>query len=273
MDHADTVGDLYVTDVAGITMCRDEADIIGPFLRKLAAQVDFIVIADNNSVDGTRDILADLERELPLTVLDDPEVGYFQSAKMTDLAHRAASLGATWVVPADCDEVWYAPFHHRVADLLEELAPQWFCAAATLYDHVATAIDPDEPDPLSRLGWRRREPAPLVKVACRVRDDLTINQGNHSASYDGGATVYTDHLVIRHFPYRSSEQMIRKALNGAEAYAATDLPEDQGAHWRQYGQLIAQEGEAAFTENVFRKWFWSADPNADRSLLFDPCPV
>lgn len=258
--------------VAGVAMCRDEADIAEPFLRKLAAQVDFILVADNNSVDGTRDILSDLSHELPLKVMDDCEVAYHQSAKMTKLAHLASDCGATWVVPADFDEVWYAPFHPRVADLLEELAPQWFTAAATLYDHVATAIDPDESNPLLRLGWRRRQPGTLPKVACRVRDDLVIDQGNHSASYQGGATVYADHLVVRHYPYRSAEQMIRKAKNGAEAYAATDLPVEQGAHWRQYGQLIADRGEDVFTDEVFRKWFFSADPNADRELIYDPCP-
>lgn len=252
-------------------MCRDEADIAEPFLRKMAQQVDFIIVADNGSIDGTRDIIGDLTNELPLTVYDDTERGYFQSAKMTKLAHLAADQGATWVVPADFDEVWYAPFHARVADLCEELAPQWFCAETKSYDHVATAMDSSEPNPLLRLSWRRREPLPIGKVACRVRDDLVIEQGNHSASYDGGATKFTDHLVIRHFPYRSIEQFIQKARNGAEAYRATDLPENLGAHWRQWGDLLDAQGEEALAD-VFRKWYWTGDPNADASLIYDPCP-
>lgn len=251
-----------------IAMVRDEADIIEHTIGKMLDQVDEIIVADNNSTDGTREILD----ALPVMVVDDPEVGYHQSRKMTRLAHLAAEKGATWVVPFDSDEVWYSPFHGRIADLVEGLAPQWLTAEAQLFDHVATAKDPDEPNPLLRLGWRRRDPGPLGKVACRIRDDLVINQGNHSATYSGGTTRFTDHLVIRHFPYRSGEQMIRKAINGAEAYAATDLPAEQGDHWRKYGALIESRGEEAFVDEVYKKWFYSADPEHDPTLIYDPTP-
>lgn len=253
--------------IVGIAMIRDEADIIEHTVTKMLAQVDEVIVADNLSSDGTRDILD----SLPIIVVDDKESGYHQSRKMTRLAHLAADKGATWVVPFDADEVWYAPFHERVADLLEGLAPQWFTAETKSYDHVATAVDSSEPNPLLRLGWRRREPLPMGKVACRVKPDLVIEQGNHSASYTGGATRFTDHLVIRHYPYRSVEQFIRKARNGAEAYRATDLPENLGAHWRQWGDLLDANGEEALGD-VFRAWYWSVDPGADPSLLFDPCP-
>jgi glycosyltransferase involved in cell wall biosynthesis len=253
--------------VFGICMVRDEADIIGPVIERMLAQVDEIITADNLSVDGTRDILD----ALPVIVVDDPEPGYYQSRKMTRLAHLAAEKGATWVVPFDADEVWYSPFEPRVADLLEGLAPQWFTAEAALYDHVATSTDPEQTDPLVRLGWRRREPGPMGKVACRCRPDLVIEQGNHSASYSGGTTKFTDHLVIRHFPYRSAAQFVKKVRIGAQAYRASDLPENLGAHWRQYGDILDAHGEGA-VEDIFYEWFYSERPQAEPSLIFDPCP-
>lgn len=254
--------------VFGIAMVKDEADIIEHTVVKMLAQVDQVIVADNGSTDGTRDLL----ETLPVIVIDDPEVAYYQSAKMSALAQQAGEKGATWVVPFDADEVWYSPFHARIADLLEGLAPQWLAAEATLYDHVATGLDPGEPNPLKRIGWRRRIPGGLPKVACRVRDDLTIEQGNHSASYAGGTTKFPDNLVIRHFPYRSPEQMIRKARNGARAYAATDLPVEQGDHWRKYGKLIEDFGEETFIRDVYEQWFYSAAPRTDDSLIFDPTP-
>lgn len=252
--------------VFGICMARDEADIIGATVAHMLTQVDHVIVADNGSTDGTTDILLALGVE----VIDDPEVGYYQSDKMTALAHRAAKDGADWVVPFDADEWWYCPHTPTIADYLDAQGEQWLTVTAELYDHVATGHDPDRANPVERIRWRRANPAPLPKVACRTRADLVIRQGNHGASYDGGATAQPG-LIVRHFPYRSAEQFIRKARNGAQAYAATDLPVSEGQHWRQYGALLDAHGPEVLAD-VFRQWFWSPDPTVDPGLLLDPAP-
>ena len=250
--------------VIGISMCMDESDIVEHTVRHMAEQVDALIIADNGSTDGTRDLLDDLARELPLTVLDDPEVGYYQSRKMTALAAKAADAGADWVVPFDQDEWWYSPFG-RIADVLAEL-PHASIAGAQLFDHVATGQDPDDPNPITRIQWRRREAADLPKVACRSRPPVTIHQGNHGA--DHGDRV-DGQLIVRHFPYRSVEQFVSKVRNGAAAYAATDLPEHEGAHWRDYGRILEEQGPDGLAE-IFRQWFWTPEPTRD--LILDPAP-
>jgi hypothetical protein len=191
---------------------------------------------------------------------------------MTALAVAAIDQGADWIVPFDADEWWYSPFG-PIAEVLEKVSEQWLAVPATLYDHVATGSDPDEADPVKRIGWRRRNAAPLPKVACRARGDIRIAQGNHGVAYDGGTTTFDAQLVVRHFPYRSAEQFVRKARNGAEAYAATDLPDEVGAHWRGYGRILEAQGEEALAD-VFREWFWVRFPDLDRhELIFDPVSV
>jgi glycosyltransferase involved in cell wall biosynthesis len=245
----------------GISLVKDEADIVEHTIVRMAAQVDRLLVADNGSTDGTREILERLARELPLIVSDDRDPAYYQGRKISALAALAAQNGAAWVVPFDADERWYSP-HGRIADVLAE---QPACVAtAALYDHVATGRDPGEADPLRRMGWRRRDPAPLPKVACRPRPEVAIHQGNHGCDYGGEVGGL---LVVRHYPYRSAEQMIRKARNGAAAYAATDLPEDIGAHWRQYGRLTDEQ-----LADVFRTHFWHPEPERDPSLIYDPTP-
>jgi glycosyltransferase involved in cell wall biosynthesis len=268
--------------VAGIAMMKDEADIARPTIINMAHNVDFLVLADNGSTDGTRELIEKLSETYPITLLDDEERGYYQSAKMTALATVAGDMGADWVVPFDADEVWYNRFGDTLKDLLENVKPQWLTVAAELYDHVSTGLDLlDEVDPTVRMGWRRDYAAKLNKVACRVRDDLTIEQGNHGARYNGGATKLKSPFCVRHFAYRSPAQFVRKVRNGAAAYAASDLPDNQGSHWRGYGRILEQFGEETLIRDVYEKWFWRANPreyamiegDVSEPLVYDPAPV
>lgn len=251
----------------GIAMVRDEADVIGGTLRHMADEVDHLIVADNQSTDGTRDILSDLASILPLTVLDDPEPAYYQSSKMSRLAEQAARQGATWIVPFDADEIWFAR-SGRLREVLPVLPPA-NVALAQLTNHFSTAIDPDEIDPFRRIVWRQAEPASLAKVAFRWEPDAVLHQGNHGVTLPSGASEVWA-LEVRHFPYRSAEQFVRKARNGAEAYRATDLPESEGAHWRAYGEILDRLGEEGLA-NVFREHFWFLSPT-DSGLVHDPAP-
>lgn len=263
--------------IIGITRVKDEIDVLPYVLELLQHEVDGFVLCDNNSTDGTREFLYAFQDicPLPVVVVDDPEVGYYQSRKMTDLAARAAAEGAEWVIPFDADEIWATD--GRIADALGALPPEVLVVEASLHDHVATALDPDLKNPVARIGWRRTQQAPLRKVAIRAADHqgplgFVIHQGNHGASFPGvlHPPAVTNLLEVRHFPYRSAEQFIRKARNGAAAYAATDLPEDAGAHWRGYGRILDESGPDALA-GVFREWFWSAQPQLE-NLVLDPAP-
>lgn len=272
-----------MTTVA-VTMVRDEEDIVAATVHHMLDQVDRVLVADNMSTDDTRPILEALAETADgrLVVIDDPDPAYTQSEKMTALALRARlQLHADWIVPFDADEWWYSPFG-RVADVLADIAPQWLVVPAPLYDHVATASDPEKAEnPVQRMAWRRTEPNPLPKVACRWREDLIITQGNHDAHYTGRATRFDELLVVRHFPYRSVEQLIRKVRNGAAAYRAAGdtLPATMGAHWRQWGDLLDAHGEPAIAD-LFHSWYWRDDPTAELHvagevlppLIFDPAP-
>jgi hypothetical protein len=243
-------------------MVKDEADIVASTVGHMRTQVDHVVVSDNGSTDNTREILHDLGVE----VLDDPDPGYYQSRKMTDLAGYAGRLGADWIVPFDADEWWYSP-HGRIGDVLAHLKARTTIAVAELYDHVATGIDPRIDDPVKRIGWRRPYLLPLVKVAFRYRHGVIVDQGNHNATYPDpdDHRVVLNRLMIRHFPYRSVEHFIRKVRNGAAAYRATEgLAADAGAHWRQWGHLLDRDGEGAI-EAIYRTWYYRECP--DRELM------
>lgn len=255
--------------VAGIAMVKNEIDVIKTVIPHMLTQVDFCLVADNGSTDGTFEYLeehASVEARLHLLVDDDP--AYYQSRKMTALAFQARDLGGSWVVPFDADEIWYSPFG-TIAEVLAG-QPHHLVATAKLYDHVRTGLDVGHGIP--DIGWRRRDAVPLKKVACQVRDGLVIEQGNHGAGYDFIPEPIDGLLVVRHFPYRSREQMVRKAVQGGAALQLTDLPEASGAHWRGYSRLVQGGGEETLF-GVFDDYFYVEDPTADPSLIFDPAPI
>lgn len=273
--------------VVAVMMVRDEEDIVGTTVRHLLEHVDAVVVADNLSTDSTPEILDDLVIEVGhrLLVKPDPDPAYRQSAKMSALAEIAHRVyGAQWIVPVDADEIWYSPFAHRMADVLADVPARWHVVPANLFDHVATGIDDaDLVDPVRRLQWRRRAPAPLPKVACRWRPDLVVEQGNHGAHYDEFEPARFDPvLVVRHFPYRSPEQFLRKVRNGAAAYRAAgdSAAPNHGTHWRQWGDILDQHGPEAVVE-IFHRWYYRGNPRQNVTieterqdpLLHDPAPV
>jgi glycosyltransferase involved in cell wall biosynthesis len=252
----------------------DEADIIETTIRHLLTQVDQILVADNLSTDGTTDILHTIAAEdARLIVTPDPERGHYQGAKMTAMAMRALELGHRWLVCADADEVWYAPDGRRIGDWLDGIGRETQIVKAAIYNHVCTALDTGDPNPVRRIGWRQRSHLEMRwgKVACRLRPDLRIGDGNHDAYTSAtGTTGYG--LELRHFPYRGPDQFVAKAVRGYAALKATDLDEGIGAHWRAYGRAVEEGGEEA-GRAWFLDAFFSRDPAADDSLVYDPAPL
>lgn len=252
-------------------LVKDEADIIEFTIRHLMGQVDVVYVTDNMSLDPTADIAKRLQPEYGFDRIKvgwDEEVGYYQDAKTTDLARRAMLDEHEWVVPCDADEWWYSPGRESIKEFLAGLAPDVAFVTADLYNHLPTAIDPEqEPDPFKRIGWRQRSHGALGKVACRLRPELEIGMGNHSAWAPGtGMTV--PGLVIRHFSWRTPEQYLRKIRNGEAAYAAAGAARAGfGDHWRAF------EGkpDVAVTDH-FNTWFHVVDPTADSTLIYDPAP-
>lgn len=259
--------------VYAISMMRDEADVARHICLHLAEElVDGIIVADNLSTDGTRAELeaakAEIGDRLDFVIVDDAEPGYYQSRKMSALAALAAERGATWIVPFDADEVWASNQYH-LGDFLRGLGPDVWVARATLWNHFGSALDEPGETPFERMVWRHTDVGALPKVAFRWRLGAVVHQGNHGVTLGGFEAATCGGLELRHFPYRSWEHFERKARNGAAAYAATDLPEDMGSHWRRYGRLLETAGPDALRTEVYERWFWFSDPAA-RGCVRDP---
>jgi hypothetical protein len=245
--------------VWAVSMVRDEIDIL-PFTigHLMAGKVDGFIIADNRSNDGTKSWLEHESRYLagrvPWIIVDDPEVGYYQSRKMTALAQRAFREGADWVIPFDADEIWYSTDPNR--SLAEEIeSHDADILSVPLHNYFPTDRDPKPVlSPVRRITYRDPRPAPLAKVIVRNDPAIEIAQGNHDGRSDRPLRRESAAIEIAHFPWRRFGQFERKVRNGFEAYRATDLSPDVGSHWRGYGEILETQGTRALRD-IYFKWF------------------
>lgn len=255
----------------GIARSRNEADIIEWSILRMLDQVDHVIIGDD-STDGGQHSLERLVAEgLPLTVVWDDEPAYHQPEVVKRLMLQARDMGAVWAVPFDLDEAWSADVG-RVADRLAELPEHVLIATARNMNHTATILDdPIDPDPMHRMGWRSREMLPLMKVAVRIRGDVEMAHGNHSARFlqEPLPPAINGVLESRHFPYRTPEQFIKRVRDNWPDLKASGLSRGHGAHIWAYGEHLDQYGEdglrAWFNDGMLHK-----DPEGDDSLVFDP---
>jgi glycosyltransferase involved in cell wall biosynthesis len=216
----------------GVTMVRDEADIIEITLRHLLAQgLDHLLVADNMSRDGTREILDRLATDLPLTVVDDMEPAYYQSEKMTVLANRAAENGAEWIVPFDADEMWRAYGSKTVREAI--ISTEFNLLPAPLFDHYPRPTI-TRGTVVKRLPWSKTNG--MYKVAFRWQPGVVIMTGNHEAPAVEGVRQ-SGVLLIDHYPWRSFAQYRRKVIQGAEAANLAGLPVGNVWQWREPAAL------------------------------------
>lgn len=257
--------------VCAVMLVKDEADVVETTIRHLLWHVDEVIVADNMSTDGTGEILWELRHELHprLSVQADEEIGYYQDRKTTALAMAALARGHRWVIPCDADEIWHpGDPDRRIGDFLGGLGPDVMIVKAPVFNHLVTDADPwEDTNPITKIRWRQRFPG-MEKVACRLREDLFIQMGNHGATYQGGCGATAGGLSIRHFSWRSEDQFLRKIVNGRAAYAATTLHPMYGAGWRAYADSTDEQIRASF-HNAFTR----ANPELDQELIYDPAPV
>lgn len=198
-----------------VIMARDEADIIEHTVGTLIAQGVRVIVADNLSTDGTGLAASFAGAQVIL----DPDPAYRQSEKMTALAARHAHPGE-WVIPADADEEWFG---------IALLTDDYDVAVA----HPVVQI-PNSP------GWRDGETERYPKVAFRWQPGCVIEQGNHGVQ-GAGPRILEDALTVKHFQYRTLEQVTRKVRQGTHALEAAGLPEWSGTHWRDLARLSDDE--------------------------------
>ena len=225
-------------------LVRDEEDILQENLDfHLSQGVDFIIVTDNLSNDGTPGILEKYQRSGYVRIINESNDDYMQRVWVTKMARLAATeYGADWVINSDADEFW---FPQVAGETLKNVFAQIpHSAAAVIVGRDNFPIVPTELEDASpffeRLTWRDTKSVqslglPLLpKVAHRGAANIEVSQGNHSVQLRGALLdCCTAPLSILHFPIRSYAQFKNKIQLGGAAYSRNStLKPTVGATWR-----------------------------------------
>jgi hypothetical protein len=231
-------------------MVRDEADIIGPMIEHHLGQgFDTIIVTDNGSIDGTREILETFAAAGRIELHHDPVHRKQQSTTVTGMARRAATEhGADWVVNADADEFWVARSPGRsLADAFATLPSGVETFVVPVHD--MTGAPAERGSGLQRLVYRDHRPVErLHQVGLFAHSSpdtvhigsasVNVVQGNHSVDLASGVALEQSPVEVLHFPWRSWEQYRRKVDNAGRAYEASALSPSPNHHgMRDYRRL------------------------------------
>ncbi|MCB0487335.1 MAG: glycosyltransferase family 2 protein [Cyclobacteriaceae bacterium] len=263
----------------GMTLLvRDEADIVRANIEyHLNNGVDFIIITDNGSLDGTYEICQEYLNHGVVEIIKEPPFDFSQYSYVSKMANLLSSkYGASWIINSDADEFFVSRSHNNIKLCLTEVPLEVSVISVSRHDYVPIMAKCDEFLPTD-FPYRRAislalsgRPLP-PKVVHRCSPNIAVSQGNHSVSGDILSKVIKGaDLEILHFPIRSYQQFESKVKNGGSGYAQNKkLSENTGYHKRYWYDLLMKDE----LHGEFDRFFYSEEKleNAleQGSLIYD----
>lgn len=234
--------------LVAVSIVKNEADIIEAFIRHTAAWVDRHLVFDHDSTDGTREILAALQREgLPITLFGDDAPGHLQQARSNHLTRLAAeSHDADWILPLDADEILSGPDRAALEAALAA-TPADAPASLRLHDYCATtADDSTEINPVRRVRHCRPQPSPTRKIfvprTLALDVAVTAGKGSHALSRNGQPLSdhpLAGHFTLSHFALRSAEHQVLRTIRAElQRLSRGQAAEGLDVHYRLAFQLL-----------------------------------
>jgi len=209
-----------------IMIVRDESDIIERNLRFHAHQgFDHFAIMDNNSIDGTRDIISDLSKVIPITVLDQAETDFRQDVWASLLAECLTQKKIDVACCIDADE-----FVSGQGAPLKEVAAGVRCPVAiprqnivpSQADRLRVAEDPLWARFRVARPFEARLPIMFRKMPGKMLFPLrglrSIARGNHDVEHEIAERLVLDKALIRHFPVPKFERFMMKLEHARERF-------------------------------------------------------
>jgi len=261
-------------------LVKNEADIIEANIRTHAALgVDAFAVIDNNSDDGTREILTRLQDKFEIVIID--EKGQYNQAKwMKRLAKVAKNdLKADWVINNDADEFWLPQNElnlkenlafkgsvltvNRYNMILDEACHQGNFFASTHYVENPIFYTKEKQLNVENISMVLTKIGP--KTIVNPSGLIEIRGGNHKAWHIANTYEYLfkkydqikkfDTIHVYHYPFRSYDQFERNIKN-RKLLLESKKHVRMGPHYRRWVKLY---NEGKLEEEFHQRLSFSND--------------
>jgi hypothetical protein len=254
--------------IAMLILVRDEIDIIRENIDfHLRYGIENFVVTDNGSVDGTRDLLADFEKQLgrSFVIIDDVDPAYHQAARVNRMIQIAKQrFRPRWIISSDADEFWY-PLSSRYDTELDGRKNILRCFWHNFLPRPGKSWQ-EFTDIGDMLGYH----GGTGKLLCLARGLLGMYAGNHDSRSIPRVVADSANIRVYHYPVRSYQQFERKVVQGHRAATKAGFQESAAWHWRAYYQAW-EEGRLP---QLYAELAASGSVSQDRTMveLLNPPP-
>ena len=221
--------------IIGVSVVRNESDIIEAMLRQNLFYLDRLIVIDNGSIDETPNIVSRLQAEgLSCELHADTRRNHQQHHILTEFIRETRKkYDAKRIIFLDADEFLCGDRHV----FTDEMNP----SHGVLHIPWKTYVPSPDDDPLalsvlSRIKHRREFESPQfskVTLPCNLDGNIEVGRGSHSIRHDGQKVVgrEAESVCIGHFPVRTPQQLLGKILLGSWNVRMRKHSMGEANHW------------------------------------------
>lgn len=225
-----------------ISQCYNESRILPFYLRHYSVFADEIVIFDDNSDDGSREIMSLCKK---VSIRDAPTRGIDEVNRMECYyAIKRESGDFDWIMFPDIDEFLFAP--HGMRETLDRVGRGYNIAGARGYNMVGEGIPKDDGRQIYEIH-KIGVSAPVYGKPIVVKPSANIDWvfGRHTVNFSD--PISPEMIKLLHYRYMGhSDTDLRNKRNYdrsvEKAYAWSNAPDYSGEHSAQWAESAIKDG-------------------------------